>query len=208
MKFTIFLPAKNENETINQIIKGCQKTLKSSEIIVVDDGSEKPIQGKNCIVLRHNNSLGLTTCFNSALKIATGDIFIFLPTDGQSNPEEDLPKLVEKINKGFDVVTGNRRSHSGSKFLDSELYNFILRMIFNLHTHDNNWIKAFKKDLLSGTELKSDWHRLLIPILSSKTNKIAEVDVNYYPRKFGRSNYGLERVPRTLWDIFTVKLKF
>lgn len=217
MKLSVVIPARNESGNVKPVLFKTQNALKKSklkgEIIFVDDGStdstRAEAKGLSIDILRmfhHSTPLGLSEAMNTGIKNTTGDFIIFLPCDLQSNPEEDIPKLLEKLNQGFDVVVGKRKNHTGLKFLDSTVYNLILRTLFRLKTSDNNWIKGFHRKPINNVVLKSGQHRLLVPILASRTKSITEVEVNYYPRIHGKSKFGLKRIPETLWALLDTKL--
>jgi glycosyltransferase involved in cell wall biosynthesis len=134
-----------------------------------------------------------------------GDIVIFLPGDLESDPEEDLPKLVAKMNEGYDVVAGWRQNRRDGKIFASRIYNAVSRWLFGLDAHDMNWIKAFRREVLEDIHLRSDWHRFILMIAAEKGYKVGEVPVNFYPRRQGRSKYGFWRIPVSFLDVLVVK---
>jgi glycosyltransferase involved in cell wall biosynthesis len=159
----------------------------------------------NVRLFRHSKNLGLTAAFNTCFKNARGEVVIFLPSDLQSNPVNDIPKLWTKINAGYDLVTGERKNHSGINFLDSNVFNFLLRCLFGISSHDANWIKAFKREVFPNP-LDEGQHRLLVPIAKMGGYKIGTVPVTYFPRQYGISKFGLRRIPFVIIDI--LKLRF
>lgn len=215
---SVFLPAYNESRTLPRLFYRTNKALKKiqvpSEIIFVDDGSTDQTWKKaktttkrypTLRLFQHPNNLGLTAAFNTCLKNARGEIVIFLPSDLQSDPEKDIPKLYYQLNKGYDLVAGERKDHSGINFLDSNIFNFLLRLLFVVPTHDANWIKAFKKEILPAP-LNEGQHRLLVPIAKMRGYKVGIVPVTYFPRQYGSSKFGLGRIPFVIIDI--LKLRF
>lgn len=134
-----------------------------------------------------------------------GEVVIFLPSDLESDPEEDIPKLLDKLNEGYDVVAGWRQGRNDGKLFASQIYNAVSRALFGLKAHDMNWIKALRREVLDDLHLRSDWHRFILHIAASKGYRIGEVPVNFYPRQKGKSNYGFARIPVSFLDVLVVK---
>lgn len=134
-----------------------------------------------------------------------GEVIIFIPADLESDPEEDIPKLLTKLDEGYDVVAGWRQGRNDGKVLASQIYNAVSRALFDVQAHDMNWIKGFRRPVLDDLHLRSDWHRFILHIASEKGYKIGEVPVNFYPRKKGKSNYGITRIPISFLDVLVVK---
>lgn len=218
ISLSVFIPAYNEAGNIKDVLYKTSVALKrlplTSEILFVDDGStdktwiEAKIASKkytNLRLFRHLKNLGLTAAFNTCLINSRGEIILFLPSDLQSNPIEDIPKLLSEIKSGYDIVAGVRKRQFSFDVLDSTIFNLIIRLLFNTNCRDINWIKAFKKDLFS-VPLKEGQHRLLIPLAKMKGRKVGTTTVTYFPRKYGVSKFGFRRVPSAIIDI--LKLRF
>lgn len=218
-KVSIFIPAMNEEGNIKPLIEKINKTTTSLtnynfELIIVNDGStdltavELEREKNNCSFLRvfhHRKNKGLTQAMRTGFKAVTGDVVIFLPADLESDPEEDIPALLEGFNAGYDMVCGWRQGRGDGKNLASGIYNKVSKKLFNVKIHDMNWIKAFKKEIIEDLELRSDWHRFIVMMAANKGYKIGEVRTNWYPRKSGRSKFGLMRFPIALVDVLVVK---
>jgi glycosyltransferase involved in cell wall biosynthesis len=138
---------------------------------------------------------------------AKGHIIIFLCADLQSDPEEDIPKLLEKINEGYDMVVGWRQGRKEFKRFASWIYYFLSRMFFGVKVHDPNWIKAFRKEVVEGLNLRSSWHRYIVSIATQEGYKVAEVKTNWYPRKSGKSKYGFSRLIPAVMDLIVLKFE-
>lgn len=184
------------------------------EVLLVDDGSTDATWVEASAtaarypflrLFRHRKSLGLTEAMRTAFRHARGDVVIFLPADLESDPEEDIPKLLNKLDEGYDVVAGWRQNRRDRKVLASSIYNFTSRLLFGLDAHDMNWIKAFRREVIDNLHLRSDWHRFILMIAADKGYKIGEVPVNFYPRQRGRSKYGFWRIPVSFLDVLVVK---
>ncbi len=216
---SIFIPAYNEESNIapltEKINKIVSKDIRNSyELIIVDDGSddktlrelkiaEKKYKFINTI--SHKKNLGLTETMKSGYAKCNGEYIIFLPADLESDPEEDIPKLIEKLEEGFDLVAGWRQGRDDGKLLASKIYNIVSKVLFNVKIHDMNWIKIFKKEVLNDIELRSDWHRFIVMMAANKGYKIGEVKTNWYPRNSGKSKFGIMRFPKSIIDVLVVK---
>ena len=217
-KISIIIPAYNEAKNIPLVISKANSIIKKknldAEIFLVNDGSTDNTmevcnhlkrEYKNFYFYNHKTNLGLTAALNTCFKKSKGDILIFLPADMQSNPEEDVPKLLSKMNEGYDMVLGWKQNRRGTKILASKVYNLLSRLLFKINLHDLNWIKAFDRKITKDVNLRSDWHRYLAVIAHSKGYKIGEVKVNVYKRKYGKSKFGVKRLLIGFLDLFVVK---
>lgn len=187
----------------------------NGEIIFVNDGSTDRTRViaenlakkyKNLKVHSHRTNLGLTKSLMTCFKHAKGDSIVFLPADLESNPEEDVPKLLNKLSEGYDLVCGYRRNRVGMRKVSSMLYNFLSKLLFKITVRDMNWIKVFKRDVMLDLDLRSDWHRYIPILASNKGYKIGEVEVNYYKRMYGKSKFGKIRIIKGFLDLILVKL--
>lgn len=214
---SVFIPAHNEAGNIaplfDKIARAFNALSVSGEIIFVDDGSTDATWAEATAALarqpfarlfHHRKSLGLTEAMRTGFPHCHGAVVIFLPADLESDPEEDIPKLFAKINEGYDVVAGWRQGRRDGKIFASTIANVIARRLFGLTTHDLNWIKAFRRDVIENLHLRSDWHRYILILAAAQGYTIGEVPVNYYPRQKGRSHYGLGRLPVSLLDVLVV----
>ncbi|MCP3682786.1 MAG: glycosyltransferase family 2 protein [bacterium] len=211
---SVIIPAYNEAETLFAVVSRSSNALKKlkGEIIVIDDGStdrtkevterllEKYSELKVC---HHRKNLGKTEALLSGLKISTGKIIVFMEADMESDPEEDIPRLLGGMQR-FDMVVGWRQGRKKRK-IASKIYNILSKLLFGIKIHDLNWIKAFKREMIPDLELRSDWHRYIAIFAHAKGYKVGEVKVRAYTRKFGKSKYGLMRILIGLLDMLVVK---
>lgn len=215
---SLFIPARNEAGNIQPLFDKIMRAFASmgveGEIVFVDDGSSDATWSEAqaaasrypCVRLfRHRKSFGLTEAMRTAFREVRGDIVVFLPSDLESDPEEDIPKLVAKINEGYDVVSGWRQGRRDGKVFASAVANLVSRRLFGLQVHDMNWIKAFRREVVQSLHLRSDWHRFILMLAAAQGYKIGEVQVNYYPRQKGRTHYGLGRLPVSFLDVLVVR---
>lgn len=218
VKISVIIPAYNESKSLPLLVEKVSKTFTANnydgELVIADDGSTdnthqvlQQLQKRYPFLrfLRHRTNQGLTQSLTDLFKESKGDILVFLPADLESDPEEDIPILVRKIEEGYDVVCGRRKKRTELKLIMSGFYNFLLRLLFNIKLHDANWIKAFRKETVVDLKLRSDWHRYLPILIAAKGYKIGEVPVGYRQRKFGKSKYGLGRLVKGMVDLFVIK---
>lgn len=215
---SVFIPARNEAGNIPVLMDKLDTTFRehalAAEVILVDDGSTDATWTEALTaaerypflrLYRHRRSFGLTEAMRTGFRHVRGQVVVFLPADLESDPTEDIPKLLAKLNEGYDVVAGWRQGRNDSKVLASQIYNAVSRGLFNVQAHDMNWIKAFRSEVLADLHLRSDWHRFILHIASEKGYKIGEVPVNFYPRQKGKSNFGIARIPISFLDVLVVK---
>lgn len=216
-KISILIPAHNEEGNIARLFERLDIAVsgigRSTEIVIVDDGSTDKTAEKiraeseknaNIHCITHDKCLGATEALKSGFSAVRGDIVILLPADLESDPAEDVPLLMEKMDQGYDVVTGWRVSRGDNKQFASWFANAISRLVFRTNVHDMNWIKAFRRDLISGINLQSQWHRYLVPIWAHGRYKITEVRTNWYHRTAGHSKFGFRRLYVSLVDFVTL----
>jgi glycosyltransferase involved in cell wall biosynthesis len=215
---SVFIPAHNEAGNIaplfDKIARAFDALHIAGEIVFVDDGStdatwdeaNAAMTRHPCARLfRHRKSLGLTEAMRTGFRQCQGDVVVFLPADLESDPAEDIPKLLAKMNEGYDVVAGWRHGRRDGKVFASAIANIVSRRLFGLQVHDLNWIKAFRRDVVENIRLRSDWHRFILILAAAQGYKIGEVQVNFYPRKKGKSHYGLGRLPISFLDVIVLR---
>jgi dolichol-phosphate mannosyltransferase len=156
-------------------------------------------------LIRHRKSLGLTEAMRTAFRLARGEYVLFLPADLESDPEEDIPALLAKLNEGYDAVSGWRQGRRDGKIFASTFANVVTRRLFGLQVHDLNWIKGFRREVVEHIHLRSDWHRYILILAADKGYRVGEVPVNYHPRRVGRSHFGFWRLPVSFLDILVIK---
>ena len=203
--FSVIIPLKNEEESLLILYKELKETLdqlnKPYEIIFVDDGSTDKsyaillsLQKKDkCIkIIKFRANFGKSEALSKGFGEATGEIFIMMDADLQDDPRE-IPKLLKKIDEGYDMVSGWRRKRSDTivKKVSSLFFNKVTSLIAGIKLHDFNCgLKAFKKEVADELYLHGELHRF-IPILAYKRKfKVTEAIVNHRPRQFGESKYG------------------
>jgi glycosyltransferase involved in cell wall biosynthesis len=222
MELSIVIPVYNEgknlpllNEAIHQAIKTYSKDW---EVVFVDDGSKddslKALEEiakadptrVRVVELRRN--FGQTAALAAGIDHAQGSIIVMLDADMQNDPA-DIPMMLEKIDEGYDVVSGWRRERKDTfinRTLPSKIANGLISWVTGVHLHDYGCtLKAYRREVITGFRLYGEMHRF-IPVYANRFGaRIIEVPVQHHPRKFGKTKYGLERTIKVLLDLFTVK---
>lgn len=218
IKISIISSAYNEEENI-PILADAFKTFNAKEggryeLVLVDDGSkDKTYQSSieaakridNIVVLKHRRNFGKTAGILTGAESSKGDILVVYDTDMQYSLDE-IPKLVKRIEEdGYDICAGWKQGNYKKAFV-SKVYNILSSKIFNLPIHDQNGLKAFKKEILGEIHLRKEWHRYIISLAVNKGFTACEEKVALYPRKYGESKYGNPlRVFVGIFDMMTVK---
>jgi len=205
---TVLIPLFNEEDTVAEAIRrsmnGLSKAGGTGEIVIVDDGSTDASrqrvleQSKGATIevrlIRHTRNRGVAAALRTGIENSRGNMIIILPADLESNPEEDIPRLLESMS-GTDLVSGWRQGRTGSKIVASRVYNFLYRSVLRVDVHDANWIKCFRKPIADYLIWTRDWNRYLILFAARAGFKIKEVKVTYYKRQHGSSKFGINRLP-------------
>ncbi|HVP35809.1 MAG TPA: glycosyltransferase family 2 protein [Terriglobales bacterium] len=218
-KISVVVPAYNEQENLSPLLENFEKMFRESklegEVLLVDDGStdrtyalarENEKKYPFLRALTNKTHQGLTSALQRGFDNSTGDIYLFWPADLQYMPE-DIPKFIQKMKEGNDIVTGWKQGSYGIKSFVSFFYNTLSRWLFNIKVHDLNSVKAFKKEVLEDMPLRKDWHRYMVVMAAEKGFKVDEVRIPLYPRKYGKSKFGIWRIPIGVLDLFSVKFQ-
>jgi glycosyltransferase involved in cell wall biosynthesis len=222
---SIVLPIYNEAENIPHLYAELLSTLEATghsfEIIAVDDGSgdgsfevlkSLSVQDDRLRVVRFRRNFGQTPAFAAGFERARGDVVITMDADLQNDPA-DIPKLLARIDEGCDVVSGWRQQRWKEGILafftrriPSATANWLISHVTGVHLHDYGCaLKAYRGDVIREIRLYGDLHRFIPAIASYYGVRISEVPVNYRPRRYGQSKYGLGRTVRVLLDLLTVR---
>jgi len=219
-------PAKNEAKVLPVFLekasKGLLKTNSQGEIIIINDGSRdstaqvlQQLQKKysNLRVVTNLVSKGLTESFQIGIDNSKGDIIALFCTDMESNPEEDLPKLINPIiEQNYDFVIGWRQGEKSSiiKSMLSESFNNFASLLFKIKVHDSGWVRAFRKEIIQEIpRMRADWHRYMVFLAANTGFRVKEVKMNFYPRDIKKSNFGkigFRRVPIAFFSLISLKL--
>jgi glycosyltransferase involved in cell wall biosynthesis len=199
-------------------IKAALDTLgKTAEVIYVDDGSSdgslnilRQIAGEDgrvrVISLRRN--YGQTAAMSAGIDAAKGDILIPMDADLQNDPA-DIKRLLEKLDEGYDVVSGwrkNRQDKLISRKIPSQIANRVISWIGGVPLHDYGCsLKAYRRDVIQDVKLYGEMHRF-IPIYAAWAGaRVTEIPVDHHARTMGKSKYGISRTIKVVFDLMTIK---
>jgi glycosyltransferase involved in cell wall biosynthesis len=218
---SVLIPARNEVANIPMLLEKVGRAFtgqalcdRACELVLVDDGSTDGTGDLAASLasdypflrlVRHRRNRGLTAALRTGFRAVRGELIVFLPADLESDPEEDIPKLLARLEEGYDVVAGWRQGRDDGKVFASGIYNRVSQRLFNVHVHDMNWIKAFRREVMEALPpLRSDWHRFLLQIAAHQGFRIGETPTTWHRRQSGRSKYGLGRIPVSFLDVLVV----
>ena len=221
MNISIILPVLNEEENLEEMnaeIVGVVENMDIDyEIIYIDDGStdrsfeilsELREQNQSIKIIQFRRNFGQTAGLAAGFDHASGDVIITMDSDRQNDPNE-IPMLLEKINEGYDLVSGwrfDRQDAWLSRKLPSKIANGLISKITGVKLHDYGCsLKAFRKEVIENIRLYGEMHRFIPAIASWMGVRIAEVKVNHRARVAGTSKYGISRTFRVILDLITVK---
>ena len=221
-KISVITPIFNEEESIPHLVNNLLDVFKGLkfqfEIIAVNDGSKdksEEVLSKfakkipELKVINFSVNRGQSAALSAGIEKATGEIIITMDSDLENNPK-DIPILVNKLEEGFDVVSGWRKMRWEGKFfsrkLPSVLANKLISYITGVKLHDYGCIlKAYTRNVISGVHLYGEMHRFIPAYAYWNGARITEIEVGFSPRKFGKSNYGFMRTFRVLLDLIVIK---
>jgi glycosyltransferase involved in cell wall biosynthesis len=220
-ELSLFLPVLDEEENLRPMHEKISSALdalgKSAEVIYVDDGSTdrsleilKEIAAGDdrvrVISLRRN--YGQTAAMAAGIDAANGDILIPMDADLQNDPA-DIKRLLEKLDEGYDVVSGwrkNRQDKLISRKIPSQIANKIISIIGGVPLHDYGCsLKAYRRDVIQDVKLYGEMHRF-IPIYAAWAGaRVTEIPVDHHARTMGKSKYGISRTIKVVFDLITIK---
>ena len=221
MKISVVIPIYNEEENLTLLYDEVTEVMKSMdssyEILFVDDGStdtslailqSMQAADPHVAVIQFRRNFGQTAAMSAGFDYASGDVIITMDGDLQNDPH-DIPRFIDKIEEGFDVVTGWRHERK-DKFLSRRLPSIIANKIISWTTgvalHDYGCtLKAFRREVIKSIRLYGEMHRFIPAIASGMGISFTEIKVNHRARRFGTSKYGISRTIRVVLDLITVK---
>ena len=220
-KVSIIIPAYNEEISLKVLLDEIEDFLKNFqydyELIFVDDGSkdnsfnilkDAAIKNKKIKVIRLRRNYGQSAALLAAIDQSVGDVIVPLDADLQNDPT-DIPKLLNLIEEGYDVVSGwrkHRQDRAIDRKIPSMIANKLISLVSGIKLHDYGCsLKAYRRDVLQGVRLYGELHRFLPICASWNGAKVAEVEVNHRPRAFGKSKYGLSRTYKVILDLLVLK---
>lgn len=220
-ELSVVIPVFNEEDNIELLYEKLLLSLtsigKSWEVILIDDGStDSSYEGLKKLsmlddrikVVKFVKNFGQTAAMSAGIDHARGQVIIPMDADLQNDPA-DIERLLEKMDEGFDVVSGwrkDRKDAFASRLLPSWIANKVISVISQVPLHDYGCsLKAYRREVIKDVRLYGEMHRF-IPIYATWHGaKVAEIPVNHYARQYGESKYGISRTFKVVLDLMTVK---
>ena len=221
-ELSLFLPVLDEEENLRPMHAKIQEALnelgKSAEVIYVDDGStDKSLQilreiaatDSRVRVISLRRNYGQTAAMSAGIDAAKGEILIPMDADLQNDPKDIARLLLEKLDEGYDVVSGWRKNRKDALVLrkiPSQIANRIISWIGGVPLHDYGCsLKAYRREVIQDVRLYGEMHRF-IPIYASWAGaRVTEIPVDHHARTMGKSKYGISRTIKVVFDLMTIK---
>ncbi len=221
MDISVVIPVYNEEKNIQPLYNKLKPVMdslnKEYEIVFVDDGCiDKTFQtlerlhrkDERVRVIKFRKNFGQTAALGSGFEHSRGKVVISMDGDLQNDPQ-DIPKVLKRLEEGYDVVSGWRYERKDSfltKILPSKFSNWLAMKLTGLNIHDFGCsLKAYTADSLRGIKLYGEMHRYIPALVAMNGFKVTEVKVKHHPRKYGETKYGLMRLLKGFLDLLYIK---
>ncbi len=220
MEISVVVPIYNEEDNVRALVDEIDEVLgptgRSYEIVAVDDGSRDGTRAllrelarsrPHLKVLLFRRNSGQTAAFDAGFRAATGRIVVTMDADLQNDPH-DIPAMIERLEEGYDLVSGWRRKRRDGfvlRRLPSVIANALIRRVTRAPIHDLGCsLKVYRKEITDELRLYGEMHRFIAPLAEAMGARITEMVVHHRPRRAGVSKYGLSRTIKVLLDLLTV----
>jgi glycosyltransferase involved in cell wall biosynthesis len=220
LDLSIITPIYNEIDSLPHLlsaIRAIGQTLPYRyEIVCVDDGSSdgsddwlrheaQHSTDLQAVLLRRN--YGQTAAISAGFDHCQGRFIVTLDADLQNDPA-DIPRLLDTLQEGYDLVSGwrkDRQDDAITRLLPSKIANWIIRQVTNVRVRDYGCsLKAYRAELVADMRLYGELHRFLPALAQMEGARITDIPVRHHARKFGESKYGLGRTFRVVMDLLTI----
>ncbi len=225
VELSVVIPVYNEKENLRPLYCELKQIMDSSsmlgcsyELVFINDGSNDESAGvleklaaedpEHVVLVDFRRNFGQTAAIAAGIDYAAGKVVVMMDADMQNDPA-DIPKLIKKIEEGYDLVSGwriNRKDAFLTRTIPSRMANWLISTVTGVRLHDYGCtLKAYRSDILKGFRLYGEMHRFIPAYAGWVGARITEVPVNHRPRIHGKAKYGLERTFKVILDLFTVK---
>lgn len=221
VKCSVVVPFLNEENSVTELYDRLKTVLESRklefELIFVDDGSTDktfPLLGQiaqvdsRVVVIKLRHRFGKTAALAAGFERARGEYVVTMDGDLQHDPEE-IPRFLEKLDAGYDVVCG-WRTHRVDNFwlrrIPSRCANWLMARLSGVGIHDfGGGYKAYRRDLLNEVPLYGELQRFIPALAAAYGAQICEIGIENIPRRYGVSRYGISRIVPVLFDLITIR---
>jgi glycosyltransferase involved in cell wall biosynthesis len=218
---SVVVPIKDEKDNLAPLHERLRAALDplglAWEAVVVDDGSidgsfavlEELAAGDPRVkVVRLRRNFGQTAALQAGIDWASGDVIATMDGDLQNDPA-DIPRLLDKLNEGYDAVMGlreKRRDNFVVRKLPSWMANWLIRKVTGTPIKDLGCtLRVMRRELAESLPLYGEMHRFIPVLLQQSGARLAQIPVNHHPRTAGRTKYGMSRILRVVLDLITIK---
>jgi glycosyltransferase involved in cell wall biosynthesis len=220
-EISIVIPVLEEEGSLKELSQWIDRVMETEkltyEIILIDDGSRdctwsiilELAEGNPCYKgIRFSRNYGKSAALDTGFKAASGEVVVTMDADLQDSPDE-IPEIVKMIREnGYDLVSGWKKTRHDpiTKTIPSKFFNFVTRKISRIKLHDFNCgLKAYRKEVIKNIRIYGEMHRY-IPVIAKWNgfDKIGEKIVTHYPRKYGKTKFGLERFVNGFLDLISI----
>ena len=222
ISISVVVPVFDERESVIPLYRSIKDVLdglkRPYEMIFVDDGSmdgtrdilkELSEKDKTLRVVLCRRNFGQSAALAAGFKRVRGNLIVTMDGDLQNDPK-DIPRLLEKMDEGYDVVTGWRKDRKDKLLLrriPSIMANRLICSVTGVYLHDTGCaLKAFRREVIDHIRLYGELHRFIPALAKVEGARITEVEVNHHPRRFGESKYNLSRTFRVLMDLTSLNI--
>lgn len=213
---SVLVPAKDEADNLPEFVRLARDALRPlpypCEVVIIDDGSDdgtgaiaRTLAAEHAWVraVAHRSRRGIADALRTGAETARGRVLVFYPADLQYLPA-DIATLVEPIREGqADIVTGTKQGAYEKRFV-SRVYNLLCRWLFGVRVTDLNSVKAYRREVMDVVPTRPDWHRFMVVIAAGQGFRLTERPVPLYPRRAGKSKFGIGRIPVGVLDLVSV----
>lgn len=213
-RFAVIVPAYNEAENVPELVAELRATWEAhdlkGEVVLVDDGSTdgtaeaaEAEAWDRLRVVRHRRNFGKTEAMVTGARATAAKWLVLFDADLQHSTEE-IPRFLEKLATGWDIVTG-RKIGKYRKRAVSSTYNRMSRALFKVPVSDLNSMKAFRREIIDEIPLRHDWHRFFVVLAYDRGFTVTEIDIDLHPRRHGEAKYsGRKRILVGVLDLLSV----
>jgi glycosyltransferase involved in cell wall biosynthesis len=220
-KYSIVVPFHNEEENVTVLYARLKQVMEQVgepfELVFVDDGSrdrtyklleEIAAVDSRVLVIKLRRNFGQTSALAAGFDHASGAFILAMDGDLQHDPN-DIPLFLEKLDEGYDVVSGWREKRIDNIFLrriPSRCANWLMAKLSGVPIHDfGTTFKAYRREIIQNIPLYGEMHRFIPALASWHGASICEVSIKNLRRERGKSHYGVGRTFRVIFDLLTIR---
>ena len=221
VKYSIVVPFHNEEENVTVLYARLKQVMEQVgdpfELVLVEDGSsdhtyklleEIAAVDSRVLVVKLRRNFGQTSALSAGFDHASGEFILAMDGDLQHDPN-DIPNFLEKLEEGYDVVSGWRKERIDSfimRRIPSRCANWLMAKLSGVDIHDfGTTFKAYRREVIHNIPLYGEMHRFIPALASWYGASICEIPIRNVNRERGTSHYGIGRTFRVFFDLMTIR---